>query len=708
MTNLVRECFGYQFPDILSKPQVSYIYNYLKRMGAKSVLLEFDYIDKDFLEDFTRYYAKRYKNDGHHCARMHFFANTIDHRCITSVLDGGLEAEGIADQLQSAYLGFMVIKPLPKTFIGKTCLKVMSDKVEFPARKRRMWRTYDVDLFGIKLSVDSIAFQEQDKVVAACATTAIWSALHALRWRSVRSIRSCSEITMSALNDGDGSSNSFPNTGLSSEQILRSIDAEGLRHHMESMLKVDQSRFFSSVIGHIDSQLPLIFVGDVFGVEEERRAHKGILEYRGSHAICILGYKVDKENVVYIHDDRYGPYARAKLVSTKDYTSDRPLNREWALGIQSMSEDGTWSEPKELIIPDVLIVPTDKKTRLPFDYARETCETIVLALSLSSGHKLAPDDLSFRIQLREISDIRQEVRRARLPCDVSVEGDGGLSMSEEKKQTWRKLRVEFLTSGFARFQWVAQFFHKGSPAFKVLIDATDIPQGDAVTAILVDDVPIAAPYLLHFIDHAQLFKSEQRGQFFQSFLRRLTEDDESIETYLNKTYGEVRAPLYLKGAEFKGGGGEIFRSPTAKPLYDAPGVKVAKLHKEFSKRTTEYLIWAIARDGALIIGKEHVEEVDGVLEKCGHPSITGFKPARIAGEMWKTPSGWELNSKSGRYRGDYVNSEALLENALNKFRAFFPGENFAVKPPLEGPEAVVGPCAALLKEVCSSKATSEG
>lgn len=170
----------------------------------------------------------------------------------------GVEAEGIADQLQSAYLGFMVIKPLPKTFIGKTCLKVMSDKVEFPARKRRMWRTYDVDLFGIKLSVDSIAFQEQDKVVAACATTAIWSALHALRWRSVRSIRSCSEITMSALNDGDGSSNSFPNTGLSSEQILRSIDAEGLRHHMESMLKVDQSRFFSSVIGHIDSQLPLI------------------------------------------------------------------------------------------------------------------------------------------------------------------------------------------------------------------------------------------------------------------------------------------------------------------------------------------------------------------------------------------------------------------------------------------------------------------
>jgi len=76
MTNLVRECFGYDFPDILTKRQVSYIFNYLNRLNAKTVLLEFQYVDKDFLEDFSRYYAKRYGNDGHKCARMHFLPAT--------------------------------------------------------------------------------------------------------------------------------------------------------------------------------------------------------------------------------------------------------------------------------------------------------------------------------------------------------------------------------------------------------------------------------------------------------------------------------------------------------------------------------------------------------------------------------------------------------------------------------------------------------
>ncbi|GAB0065591.1 hypothetical protein IBA8402_13520 [Pseudomonas syringae] len=56
ITNLVRECFGYDFPDIFEKAQVDYIFNYLNNLPdgnkAKSVLLEYNYVDKDYLEDF--------------------------------------------------------------------------------------------------------------------------------------------------------------------------------------------------------------------------------------------------------------------------------------------------------------------------------------------------------------------------------------------------------------------------------------------------------------------------------------------------------------------------------------------------------------------------------------------------------------------------------------------------------------------------------
>lgn len=739
MTNLVRECFGYDFPDILTKRQVGYIFNYLNRLDAKTVLLEFQYVDKDFLEDFSRYYAKRYGNDGHKCARMHFFACPLDHGMVFEILAGGPRADELVKTLQANYLGFMVIKPLPKTFIGKTCLKVMEDESTAAKRKRRLSRKYKVDLFGISLSVESLAFQEQDKVIAACATTAIWSALHALQWHSIRSVHSCSEITMNALNDRSGSSNSFPNTELNTEQMLRSIDAEGLRHHQENLRGTDEKRFFETVVSHIDSQLPLIFIGDVYSLSGPGKKRP---TREGNHAICIVGYKQDHEKILYIHDDRLGPYVRAKLIPTAGYSMKRkPMRESWALALQTMNEDGTWSDPVELIEPDVLIVPTDKKVRLPFYFALETCDRIKKQVALDwktwfpAEETNVADGISFRIRLREISHIRQEAIDQNLdyrtvethPADddvtsesteplistepaeqgpVTLQGTSEptsansedaskpkaepyaaeeelntpLTPSAEETELWQKEKVKFLTKGFARFQWEAQFLFNGLPIFKVFIDATDVPQGDAVSAVFTDNLILGTGILklLRRNPTAASFKAKD-GQFFPSFMRRLVEVDASIDAYLEETYGGLRAPLYLKAQEIQGQ--DIFNNPTAVRLYDAPRIPIVELNKKFASRRTTYLIWAVAKDGALLIGKEFEVKIDGRLEKCGHPSITAFQPARIAGEMHKIGNGtWQINAKSGRYSGDYPNRDDLLQNALYKFQQFFPTEAFIIQP----------------------------
>ncbi|WP_178101832.1 hypothetical protein [Pseudomonas yangonensis] len=739
MTNLVRECFGYDFPDILTKRQVGYIFNYLNRLDAKTVLLEFQYVDKDFLEDFSRYYAKRYGNDGHKCARMHFFACALDHGMVFEILAGGPRADELVKTLQANYLGFMVIKPLPKTFIGKTCLKVMEDESTAVKRKRRLSRKYKVDLFGISLSVESLAFQEQDKVIAACATTAIWSALHALQWHSIRSVHSCSEITMNALNDRSGSSNSFPNTELNTEQMLRSIDAEGLRHHQENLRGTDEKRFFETVVSHIDSQLPLIFIGDVYSLSGPGKKRP---TREGNHAICIVGYKQDHEKILYIHDDRLGPYVRAKLIPTVGYSMKRkPMRESWALALQTMNEDGTWSDPVELIEPDVLIVPTDKKVRLPFYFALETCDRIKKQVALDwktwlpAEETNVADEISFRIRLREISHIRQEIIDQNLdyrtvetpPTDddatsestetlmstepaeqdpvtlrgtsepISAHSEGAskpkaephsaeeelntqLTPSVEETELWQKEKVKFLTKGFARFQWEAQFLFNGLPIFKVFIDATDVPQGDAVSAVFTDNLILGTGILklLRWNPTAASFKAKD-GQFFPSFMRRLVEVDSSVDAYLEETYGGLRAPLYLKAQEIQGQ--DIFNNPTAVRLYDAPRMPIVELNKQFASRRTTYLIWAVAKDGALLIGKEFEVKIDGRREKCGHPSITAFQPARIAGEMHKIGKGtWQINAKSGRYSGDYPNRDDLLQNALYKFQQFFPTEAFIIQP----------------------------
>jgi hypothetical protein len=54
-------------------------------------------------------------------------------------------------------LGFIVVKPLPSTVIGRTCLVTYAR-----SEKNRVYpstQVYDVHMFGIKFQVDSLPFQ---------------------------------------------------------------------------------------------------------------------------------------------------------------------------------------------------------------------------------------------------------------------------------------------------------------------------------------------------------------------------------------------------------------------------------------------------------------------------------------------------------------------------------------------------------------------
>jgi len=726
LSNLVTQCFGSDFPDILQKPQVNYIFNYLKDMKAVSVLLERNYVDKDYLEDFSRYYVKRFGNAGHQCARMHFFIKPVDHQLINTILKAEAGAEELALELNQSYLGFMVIKPLPKTFIGKTCLKVMSDvdaplivdqvanqDVESTAvesepqthepdivigqtgqvgkRKCRLSREYKVDLFGIELSVRSIAFQEQDKVVSACASTAIWSSLHSLKWRDVRAIHSCSEITLNAINHIDGSSNSFPNKELTNKQILRCLDVEGLRHHSEDLKKqkLSEEDFLATVMGHIDSHLPLLVMGSVSKVTDE-----GTLEdYDAGHAVCILGYKVDSDSVVYVHDDRLGPYARAKLVKLNRYVPTASAD-DWALGLQRMIEDtDQWMDPHELIVPEFLAMPTDTKARLPFFYAHYTGHKMssafadlasLLADSSTEAEnqtETEPEDqtvevLTYAVKLRSISEIRQEIRTQAAPAEYLDPSTGvSIGVDADALGSWKRDKIAFLTSSFARLQWEVQFFYGSVKAFRVFIDASDIPQGNAVSAIYVDNIVLSTPLLTIFATHGS-YVAERAApvHFYQSFLARLRDREETLEDYLDDTYGPLRAPIKLKEQEFLDG--KISTNPTRQVLRDPQRRRLAELHERFAQEEVIYLIWAIAHDGALLIGEEIYLEIGGEEKPCGHPCITKFRPARIAGELRKVDGGWAINPKSGRYSGDYEDATKLMGNCLEKFRLFFPLDTF--------------------------------
>lgn len=649
LSNLVKECFGQYFPDILEKRQIGYAYKYLNDLGAKSILLEFKYLDKDYLEDYSQYYVRSFGNNGHKCARLHFFAEEVDHGRLDQILAKGNEKE--ITKLQNAYLGFVVIKPLPKTFVGKTCLKNYSSINTVGGMKRCLSKKYKVDLFGISLSVNSIAFQEQDQVVSACATTAIWTALHALPKRDVRSVPACSIITTHAINHITGSSNSFPNRGLTNVQILRSLDYEGLRHHEFNIQTDTKENFLEVVRSHIDSGFPLILGVDVYDP-----AKKPGQKNKGGHAITILGYDLTNDaSSIYVHDDRMGPFAKAAIVELGNKDCGDEFHGRWGLELQEKDDSGKCNAFQEYLLPTSLIIPTPQKARLGFSYPKKTCDLIVEVFEqtiikyLPEGTQIS-GALKFDIKLMEISEIRQTLIK-------SVNAANGAEWEEEKKK--------FLTGSYARFQWVASFTLYEVPAFKMLIDATDIPQGDAISFIFTEEKQAADVVLTVFKEYGKQsdkISGQQNTNFFSSFVKYLGKSRSSRSAYLDLTYGELRAPKYLKGDEIVGdpekGNDTVIR------IYDSSDQSLGDIYDKLKNGDEcSNVIWAISHDGILLMGREVGEK--------GHPTLTGFKAARIAGELKKAGDKWVINSKSGRYSGDYLNKKVLLENAKHKMISIF-------------------------------------
>ncbi|WP_406914509.1 hypothetical protein [Klebsiella pneumoniae] len=663
LSNLIKECFDSKFPDVYNKIQIEYIFRYLKDIKCKSVLLEPIYIDKDYLEDYKQYYLKGFNNKGYKTSRLHFFSTDLSHKILDKYLENGFSSDEIT-ALQDSYLGFMVIKPLPKTFIGKTCLKPYDSLINSDDKKC-ITREYCVDLFGIPLKVESIAFQEQDMVVAAYSTTAVWSSLHALNYCDIRTIPSCSEITINAINHINNSHNSFPNTSLTTKQMLRTIDVEKIKHHLFKVEKLNNESFHDIVKTHIDSKIPLLLRGSIYGITEKDKYTR-----KNDYTITILGYKErNKSKAIYIHDDRLGPFVRAKY---KRVNIESKFS--WGLVVQEKDDQTRWVAPQEIFIPDILISVTPKKVRLSCGLAMNTCTLIKLIylkmLEIETSNKKSLPKLEFSVQLKEISDIREDF----LSYDFRKSNDSKAVLSCKKN------RIEFLTQSYARYHWVASFMLNDEDAFDILFDATDIPQGDSVSSIIYKDIYNSKAIL----DVMKILASNEKilnvilkeipsyreNSFLLSFFSFLMTKDYDYANYLDESYGRLRAPTYLKPEEYYGG--KITGNKSLEVFYGRSEKTLKEVTKDLKNNIrTSFLIWAITHEGALVIGNE--------INNNGHPSLTGFKPARIAGELFISKNAYHINSKSGRYSRDYNNPQKLLENAIKKFREIFPDDGLYIE-----------------------------
>lgn len=300
--------------------QVKYLRCYLHDLGARTVLVEPNYFDRDYLSEFVAFYSTSAAGYPNVCQRLHVFACSVTRAQLEQAAGGDRSAQA---RLQDAYLGHIILRPLPDAPIGRTVLKTYPDEIgEAQGTPRVMGpaRWYEAHVAGLTWRVLGLAWQQQETAVGSCATVALWSMLHSSAFDDHHAIPTTAEITTAAQRALPDGSRVFPAAdGMRIEQMLEVVKQHGLAPLTisgDTAEGFSRARFCTLVGAFLRSGYPIL----VNGLVDDQP--------RSGHAVCIVGFRspalvsVPSGKVVradsnidhlYIHDDNLGPNARFRV-----------------------------------------------------------------------------------------------------------------------------------------------------------------------------------------------------------------------------------------------------------------------------------------------------------------------------------------------------------------------------------------------------------
>ena len=463
---------------VKSKDHLDYFKNYLGYKGAACVVVEERYVDRDFLEDYASYYVRCFHDYERTCTRLHFFSTNLEQAQLDKAISGEASIY-TEEELQSSYLGFIIVKPLPRTIIGRTCLQPYDSDAE---RRYFVTRKYKVSLFGIPLEIETLAFQEQDSVAGACATSALWSIFQGTAYAFQHHVPSPVEITNYSDDAKPTESRRSPSRGLTREQAVAAIRKVGLEPIRVST--ADAHTLVSTAYAYLGASIPLYLGVRLFEAPNTvGPIDHTLLNEIGGHAIAVSGYSIGKLKEVpyevgdfrlrasrvdklYGHDDQIGPFARMNINHQPIvFDTTQPPNSHLVLA-------GTWRHGnparKIIVVPEELILPLYHKIRVPFELIQAMVLGFDIALKgVVSKVGVLSESLVWDISLTTINQVRQEIRQM------------------THVDTAR--RLELCTNSLPRFVWRARLTQSLAPALTILFDATDIEQGKVVSEIILED-----------------------------------------------------------------------------------------------------------------------------------------------------------------------------------------------------------------------------
>jgi len=357
--------------------QILYLHSYLCEQGTQSVIEEQNYFDRDYLAEHASFYSISSKGYPNVCRRLHFFSRKIVKSTLKNAMAGGIRS---INNLQASYLGFIVLRPIPSAPLGRTVLAWFPENNQNLPRVTNPSREYTIHLAGIELSVEGLAWQQQDSAVGACATVGLWTMLHSSSFDDLHSIPTTVEITQAANRNATYGRPIFPSKGLTHYQLFDAIREQNLMPMViEGDVKVKgtpcgfkRSRFVSNCASFIRSGYPiLLWVNTNIG------AHIVVVGgFRSSTPSNSIPDSVGSDDIemahLYIHDDNIGPHVRMRIVEYSkegktfiNLVADPPVLTKENLFMQHTS-------PYDFMIPTRMYVAAHSEVRLSPDHFNKT------------------------------------------------------------------------------------------------------------------------------------------------------------------------------------------------------------------------------------------------------------------------------------------------------------------------------------------------
>lgn len=415
--------------------QAQYLFGYLNDLKATTIIIEREYIDGDYLEDYSSYYVSCFDRYGNRCKRLHFFSCDFDVAGFERFIEG---ENSIAETMQNGYLGFIVARPLPEAVIGRTLLRTYPKTKT--VREYPTTRTYEVSLFGRCLKVETLPYQQQDTVLAACATVSLWSAFHKTNELFNTPNPRPARITRAA-NAVRGVGRALPSRDLNLGQMCEAVRNVGLEPQIEQITPT--TPLLSIMYGHLRYGIP-----PILGVSFELQG-----KWVG-HAITVTGYSMadhyhplvaeqpigdvyslaSRIEKIFVHDDNVGPFARLRLERPPGVRPPNfPENYPWPPFL--FRGYGQGQVPETQFFPLFVLLPVYGKIRVTFSEMHSWPQRL---MRLLGSYRFPSYALEWDIHLTNTQAYKNEARETMM----SLPGVRDMLYESQPRFIWRAIAMQ--------------------------------------------------------------------------------------------------------------------------------------------------------------------------------------------------------------------------------------------------------------------------